>query len=251
MSEKFLVAGATGAIGRRIVHYAAQDPRVATVTALVRGAEKSPEFYGLEPGSDSAMKVTHLKVDYATVKDTELPAHTVGASGLGVYTHGVSSQEDFFNKEHAPNMDVATAAAKAGVTKWAYLSGMGVYPNPGEKPWHQAMFSFVKGRVEHDLSNKVEGLKEVFSARPGGIFGRPNADRLPERLMNAPPLKWLQHTPLGVHTDDIAKAMVQSVIGGTEGVNDLPKPIGRLQVFENQDLKTMAAKYDNDGKTSE
>jgi 1-deoxy-D-xylulose 5-phosphate reductoisomerase len=54
--ERLVVFGATGAVGRRAVCVALQDPRVESVTAVMRGAAKDPAFFSTGDKQVNLMK---------------------------------------------------------------------------------------------------------------------------------------------------------------------------------------------------
>ena len=249
--HKAVVAGATGAIGRHCVYLLVRDPRVESVTALTRGNGKDASFYGLDEKNDPVSKLSHLTIDYSgdiNQQFTDAKAQfTAGLSGIGVYTADVKNEEDFRQREYEPNMNVANAAANHGVKNWGYLSGGGV--KMGEKKgWFQAMFSWVKGCIERDLS-KIEQFNYVATFRPGGILGRPDdkllsgvggwLERQVNKFDNAP--NWYGF----IHRDDISKAMVHGILTQNQN-NDKYKKDNKynIVIFENEDLKEKAKEYD-------
>lgn len=229
--QKVLVAGATGAIGRKCVQLLVRDPRVQTVTAVVRGDPKEAAFYDLSP-AEVKQKLVQVKVDFSQLPAFPPNSFTAGLSALGVYTADVDGMAEFMQREHTPNLAIAQAGGQAGAQRWAYLSGLGVKPFAPEapKPWTTPMFSYCKGRVEHDLAT-VPGFQHSVSIRPGGILGRPGEQPIVERVTNRFPS--LGKTPWFVHRDDISKAMVHGILG----------PLPAL-VLENEDIKAAAAVYD-------
>ena len=61
---RVVVAGATGAIGRHCINLLVKDPRILSVTALIREDERTAEFYGLNDKYDDMNKLKHLRIDY-------------------------------------------------------------------------------------------------------------------------------------------------------------------------------------------
>ena len=72
-----VVAGATGGVGRRVVHYLAQDPRVGSVTALTRRArDDAADLFDLSSAAHAA-KVTFRVVDFDALADSGAGAEAV------------------------------------------------------------------------------------------------------------------------------------------------------------------------------
>lgn len=222
MTEHLVVVGATGGVGRRVVHYALLEPRIASVTALIRSKPKNLSFYDISNAQEPKFK--QITFDYATMRDdSQIPSdieslgtYTCGISCLGVYTAQVTGGwEHFMAMEHAPNLAVARHLRGLGVDRYAYLSGMGAkQPSMSQsKPGVlQAMFSFVKGSTERDLASIMPSFTAV---RPGAILGRENTQSglngLFESQLNSS-LSWLKNTSYAIHCDDIAKGMIECVL---------------------------------------
>ena len=249
--HKAVVAGATGAIGRHCVYVLVRDPRVGSVTALTRAGSKDPSFYGLDESTDPITKLSHLSIDFDKDINQQFSEHnaqfTIGLSALGVYTKDVKNLDDFLNREHIPNINLAEAAIKHGVKNWGYLSGNGVKMNE-KKGMFQPMFSYVKGCVERDLSQMIE-FDYVATFRPGAIVGRP-LDRSQGGLMGffekqmAKYQDSLKNLSGFVHRDDIANAMVHSIL--TQDKNDAKYQDTNkydIVIFENEDLKIKSKQY--------
>eukprot|EP01084_Bolivina_argentea_P176501 305422_1 len=235
-SNVIVVAGATGAVGRHCVNVLVRDPRVTSVIALTRSKEKPADFYGLEEKTDDLSKLKHLIINYEEDIDKQLGDYkfTAGLSCIGVYTATVKNEADFFKREHEPNIKVAKAAALQGAKRWAYLSGMGV-KQTDSKAWNQALFSFVKGSVEKDLQT-INGIEFVNSCRPGFIAGRPGKyggfQGFVEKIGNSFPS--FLNTSYAVHRDDIATAMVYTILSDMNGP---------FLCYENEDIKQAANAY--------
>jgi len=244
MSKKIIVGGSTGAVGRYCVNLLVKDPRVETVFAVIRSEEKSFDFFGLTE-EEAKSKLKQTKVDFKTILENEDFKSTVrGSYGiiscLGVYSASVKNQEDFFKQEYEPNMSLAKFGSSLGIKKFGYLSGQGVYVSES-KGFFQPMFSWVKGSIERDLQKEMDF---VVTARPGGIGGRPNGNSFGDKLINNIP--YLMHTSLGIHRDDISKALVYSMLNETEEKDGKKeeKDSKTFLILETNDLKKVARKYD-------
>lgn len=241
MPEHLVVIGATGSVGRRVVHFAALDARVSSVTALIRSQPRDLCFYKLS--SRESDKLAQIRFDFASLKEhdpeeyktTGLGAYTCGISCLGVYTAQVTGgAQEFMELEYAPNVVMANILRVHGVQRYAYLSGMGARqpPDTQEKPaFLQAMFSYVKGRTERDLSKVMPSFTTL---RPGGILGRSETQSglsgLFEKQLNSN-LSWLAKTSYAIQCDDIAKAMLESVLQSGRG----------HEILENNEIKARAS----------
>lgn len=243
-----VIAGATGSVGRRCVYFALKHESVASVTALVRSAPvKDAAFFGLDLSNAVEKtafesKLKQKVIDYSSPEQVTAATanHSAGISCLGVYTSNVGGFEDFMNKEHTPNLALARAAAASGTKRWGYLSGQGVVqPEKSaiSPSFFQPVFAFVKGSVERDLAS-VEGFEGTTSARPGLILNRGNKFKgvLGWIESNANKMKWIESTRFAVQTDDIAKALVQSVLSSSHPI--------RNEILENEDIKRRAREFD-------
>ena len=123
MAEKLVIAGATGGVGRRCVYYAVTDSRVSSVTAIMRSSPKPAAFYGLTDSQAEFSKLKQVTVDFTNL-DASASAFagcTAGISCLGVYSSDMKDYTMFMQREHAPNMKIASLAAAGGVSAYAYL----------------------------------------------------------------------------------------------------------------------------------
>ena len=179
VKHKGVVVGATGGVGRFIVKTLALDPRVESVTAVVRKPhENLKEFYLLSDapgGEEAAGKIKEEQIDFEKISDEPtkpgiFAGHTIGFSGLAVYTGHVRSEEEFRHIEVTTNLRAAKLMKLGGVESYAYLSSESVSQDPPK--FYTPMFSRVKGEAERKLQHDV-GFKRATIARPTGIFDRP------------------------------------------------------------------------------
>lgn len=246
--HKVIVTGASGSVGRRVVYYALKHKSVDSVTALLRsGPEKDAAFFGLDLANPTDRDVFETKLKQKIVKYNApeevaeaSKGHTAGISCLGVYTADVKDLEDFMQKEYEPNLAVARAAAATGAKRWGYLSGQGVKQSDRstKKPGlFEPIFSFAKGSIERDLSS-IEGFEATTSARPGMILNRSNSygGFMGYLETHANNWKWLANSRFAVQTDDIAKALVHSVVKSDHLVLN--------EVLENEDIKRTAREFE-------
>lgn len=242
MKDRLLVIGATGSTGRRCVYFALLDPRCNSVTALTRSPPKDPSFYGFtqEHASLVKSKLHQCQVDYDNLEASrpQVEGHTAGISCLGVYSAAVKNTAEFEAREAVPNLAACKMAVQGGAKQWAYLSGAGArqpLASQTSAGYFQPMFSYVKGRIERDLG-QVEGIVQMTAVRPGAILGRqealPGYMKSMETALNGLG-PWLRQTRFGIDVDDIAKAMVASILSTGHGI----------EVLENEQIKTRAQSY--------
>ena len=224
MTDKLIVFGASGSVGRRVVYHASRDSRFS-VTAVLRSDPKQLSFYGAETGD-----IKQLRIDYNNISEQDLEGYTCGISCLGVYTSSVKDYKSFQEAEARPNVSVAEVLAKHGVTRYAYLSGSGASrPSPGQisPKLLQPMFSYVKGSTEQALAKIMPSFTAV---RPAAIIGRatPMSGMMGhvEGFMNRH-MSWCADTSVGIHVDVIALALLESVSVGGRGD----------EILENNEIK--------------
>lgn len=240
-----VIIGSTGSVGRRCVYFAVLDPRINRVTAVMRSPPKPAAFFGLMPVHQTLFesKLHQVQVDFNNLEASKaLEGHPAGISCLGIYSSEAKGWKDFMEREHKLNLRVANLAAEGGAKRWAYLSGSGAKQPPVSQlrpSFGQPMFSFVKGCTERDLGAIQKFVDEggVTVVRPAMILGRstpyPGATRYVEAFFNTKWGSWISKTSAAVHQDEIAKALVHSVV---------TQPPGN-KILENQEIKARAKDY--------
>ena len=221
-TERAVVAGATGAIGRQCIHLLVRDPRVLSVTALIRNDIKTAEFYGLDPHRDDMDKLHHLQVDYEQNVAAQLNRYSfsVGISCLGF----------------DPEMVMASACAQCGVSRWSYLSGKYVRYEVNQK--NQITSGQIRDSDVEANGDILKSFQMINTVKPGIIVGRPSRfnglfGALDDALNSvSTPLSTL---PFAVHRDDVAKSMVYAVL--YEEQRD-------RTVYNNDMIKLKATDYD-------
>jgi hypothetical protein len=104
----------------------------------------------------------------------------------------------------------------------------------------QPMFSFVKGSVERDLGGVPGFTRGVTAVRPGMILGRKGVyNEHLENFVNGRFGSWLGNTAFAVQSDDIARALVQSVVAPAAAARTAAAA-GAIEVLENNDIKERA-----------
>eukprot|EP00980_Cylindrotheca_fusiformis_P020175 scaffold7250_cov131-Cylindrotheca_fusiformis.AAC.4 len=251
--KKVVIAGATGSVGRLLVQTCLKDPRVDSVTAVVRNAisnDQAEQLWGIAATDTASQKktpskLTQVLVDFPSLdpEDAKLKERFQGAdaflSGLGLYS-GKSTETEMDLVEGQYNRKLATIVKEAGATRGAYLSGQGV-KQPSTEGRAMAMFGRVKGRAEEGLAAVFSGENQAHvSARPGAIFDRPGEPvygRLETMLGNWPFSK-LKETRFGISAPDIAKGMVQGALF------DGQSHVKGNTIWDNEDIRQAARRYE-------
>jgi len=220
-----------------------KDPRVTVVTALSRRGPVPLSNFNISEDDLDRSKLRQVRVDYGNEEalKSSIGPQDRGISCLGVYSQDVKNTAEFMELEYNPNLAVARAGQSLGAQRWAYLSGMGVYPSETQG-FFQPMFSFVKGTIEADLAKL--NFDMTMSARPGSIVGRMRHGKENDIALKGiggafesiMARMGVANTPIGIHSQDIAKAMVHRVLSDDK--------VEGLEARENQDLKKLAREYE-------
>ena len=145
-----LLAGATGLVGREILHGLLADDSVDTVHTL-----------GRRPMTPQHARHVHHVVDFAALP--ALPAADEVYLALGTTIKVAGSQEAFRAVDHDANLAVARQARAAGVTRAGLVSAMGA------DAASTLFYNRVKGETEDDL--RALGFATLVIARPSFLAG--------------------------------------------------------------------------------
>lgn len=194
---KLLIAGATGLIGARALTRALADPRVHSVTAVVRR--------GLD---DRTAKLDQRLVDFACLPP--LPPADAALCALGTTMRQAGSKQAFLAVDHDAVLAFARAARAAGVTRFAVVSSVGAKAGSGN------FYLDTKGRVEAALA--AIGFERLAMLRPSLLDGDREEFRpleqpaiLAARLLNpllAGPLRRYR----AIAAQDVADALLEAVL---------------------------------------
>ena len=214
------VAGATGLVGRALLARLAVDPRIGSITALVR----QPAALAGQPAA-----VIPLVVDYRTLADgAGLPAIDWAFCALGTTIKTAGSQAAFRAVDADAVLAFAKAARAAGATRLGVVSAMGADASAS------VFYNRVKGEVEQALAE--QGWPQLVIARPSLLLGARTAlgqasrpmESLAQRLM--PAVGWLIPRQLRpIQADAVAAALVSAVATPADGVSILLS--GELQAL--------------------
>jgi uncharacterized protein YbjT (DUF2867 family) len=158
--RKVLLAGATGLVGRSLLHGLLEDESVASIHALVR-----------RPISITHRKLTLHVTDFRSLPP--LPQLDDVFLALGTTIKVAGSQAAFRAVDFDANLAVARAARDAGATRAGLVSAMGADPRS------TIFYSRVKGELEQALAGL--GFETLVIARPSMLVGDRQALGQPER----------------------------------------------------------------------
>ncbi len=145
-----LLAGATGLVGREILHGLLADATVGAVHTL--GRRPMPLQHG---------KHVHHVVDFTALPG--LPAAHEVYLVLGTTIKVAGSEQAFRSVDHDANLAVARAARAAGATRAGLVSAMGA--DAGSS----LFYNRVKGETEDAL--RAMGFATLVIARPSFLAG--------------------------------------------------------------------------------
>ncbi len=210
-----ILAGASGLVGREILHGLLADKAVAAVHTL-----------GRRPLAQQHAKHLHHVVDFAAL--TALPpAHEVYLA-LGTTIKVAGSQAAFRAVDHDANLAVARQALAAGATRAGLVSAMGADARSS------LFYNRVKGETEDDMHSL--GFATLAIARPSFLAGDRESLGQPVRSGEGLALRvsqWLKPLiPANYRSVDVRKvaaALLQLVPAGRTGTQVVPS--GELQRF--------------------
>ena len=172
-SPRVAVAGATGLIGRALLHTLRADPGVGKVYAVLRSGSRS---------GDLPAGVKALKLDYAALSagspsksasDT-LPPLEWALCALGTTIKQAGSEAAFRAVDVDAVLAFARAAKAAGAKRFGVVSALGA--NAKSK----VFYNRCKGEMEAALAEI--GFEQLIFARPSLLLGDRNALGQPTRI---------------------------------------------------------------------
>jgi uncharacterized protein YbjT (DUF2867 family) len=218
--RNLVIVGATGMVGGYVLRYALEDTAVARVTAIGRR----------KLGLSHAKLKEVLHQDFADCSPLAEALSGQGAAVfcLGVYTGAVSdAQLRTITVDYTVEFARVFHGSSPGAT-FSFLSGSGADPTGRSR----IPFARYKGEAENALLEA--GFPHVYLFRPAYIYPvEPRKEpNFSYRLFRAiyPAFRLLFPNQV-IRADDLARAMVDVAVHGTE---ERQGP-----VFENRDIRTM------------
>lgn len=203
---KLLMVGATGVVGREVLTQALADPRVGSVTALVRRA--------LPPHA----RLTTVSADYERL-DANAPWWKADAviCTLGTTLSRAGSRAAFHRVDHDYPLMVARLAHAHGTRVYVLNSAVGA----DASSWF--FYNRVKGELEAGL--RQIGFDALALVRPGLIDGERTESRPGEQIALVAlrfagrllPRRWRPNP-----ASHIARALLDAALVPREGVTVIP-----------------------------
>lgn len=207
MTQRALIAGATGLVGRELLARLLADARYARVQVLAR-----------RPLDIADPKLTVQVVDFERLDDVRV-AFAVDHvfCCLGTTLRQAGSREAFRRVDYDYVLDLAQRAAGAGVAHFLWISAVGAQPRSA------AFYSRVKGELEFAVSRLP--LRRWTAVRPSLLLGDRAERRVGEALVAAAlaPLSRLMRGPLRRYRPIAAAEVAAAMIALA---NDEPAPTG-------------------------
>jgi uncharacterized protein YbjT (DUF2867 family) len=222
--NRLLLVGATGMVGGYALRYALEHPAVKSATAIVR----------------RKLDISHPKLNQVVHRDfadcSALAEALSGQDGavfcLGAYTGAVSDAElRTITVDYSIEFARVLHASSPG-TAFSFLSGSGADPTGRSR----MPFARYKGEAEKALL--AVGFSRLYLFRPAYIYPvEPRKEpNFSYRLLRAiyPAFQLLFPNQV-IRADDLARAMVEVAVRGTE---EREGP-----VFENRDIRAMVKSF--------
>ena len=205
-----LLAGATGLVGRALLHTLLDSPRYALVHALLRRAA---------PSLATSEKLTLHSVDFNALPPV-MPAVDDVYIALGTTIKAAGSEAAFRHVDFDAVVNTARAAREAGATNLAVVSGLGANAKS------RVFYNRVKGETQDAVSRL--GYTSVVIAQPSLLVGDRAALGQPPRAGEEWTMRMLRPVmpvlPSGVRPIDaavVARALVQATLAARPGVHIL------------------------------
>jgi len=218
--KQIVIAGATGMVGGYALRYALDHPAIGRVTAIGRRT--------LGISHPKLQEVMHRDFSDCSALKEPLSGQDAAIFCLGAYTGAVPDAElRKVTVDHAIEFARAVHGCSPAAA-FSFLSGMGADPTGRSR----AAFARYKGEVEKWLL--AAGFPHVYIFRPAYIYPvEPRKEpNLGYRVLRAiyPAFRVLFPSQV-IRADDLARAMVDVCVRGTEG--------RASTVFENRDIQAI------------
>jgi len=204
MKQRALLAGATGLVGRNVLHLLSKDSMIAEVRALTRRSLLS---------EDKSPVVKELITDFDKLQEHPewFEVDTVFCA-LGTTIAKAKTQTAFRQVDFDYPLTIAKLARAQGARHFLLVSAIGASPRS------RFFYNRIKGELEEAIL--TVGYPSVTIARPSMLLGDRQEYRLGEHI--AKKITWLFPSFLaGVQASQVASALVQSAHRTAAGVTIL------------------------------
>jgi uncharacterized protein YbjT (DUF2867 family) len=217
--KRLVIVGATGMVGGYALRYALEDTSAGSVTAIVRRK--------LGISHPKLQEVLHRDFADCSALSDKLAGQDAAVFCLGTYTGAVSDAElRTITVGYTVEFARVLRSSSPGAA-FSFLSGSGADPTGRSR----MAFTRYKGEAENALL--TAGFPCVYLFRPAYIYPvEPRKEpNLTYRLLRAiyPAFQLLFPNQV-IRADDLARAMVDVAVQGTESGG---------RVFENRDIRAM------------
>lgn len=217
-SKTALIAGATGLVGKKLLHKLLQNDNYARVISVVRREMPS-----------NHPKLEQLVVDFDKLEEVApgLVADEFYCC-LGTTMKKAGSKENFAKVDYLYPVNLASIAEKNKCKKYLLISAMGADKDS------IIFYNKVKGEVEEDISKK--NIESIYIFRPSLLLGNREEERLGEIVASKiyKPLSFMLKGPLEklkpIHAKEVASGMV----------NVAQKDLKGVHIFKSEEIKTLA-----------
>ncbi|CAN5448746.1 oxidoreductase [soil metagenome] len=217
-SNTALIAGATGLVGKKLLHRLLQNDNYNKVISLVRSEEPS-----------NHPKLEQMIVDFDKLEEVAL---NLAADDyfccLGTTMKKAGSKENFAKVDYLYPVNLASIAEKNKCKKYLLVSAMGA-----DK---KSLFFYnkVKGEVEEDISKK--NIESIYIFRPSLLLGNREEERMGEKIATNiyKPLSFMLYGPLAKYKPIQAKEVATGM------VNMAQKDLKGVHIFQSEEIKSFA-----------
>ena len=202
--QRVLLAGATGLVGRNILHLLSKDSTIGEIRALTRRSL---------PSEDKCPVVKELITDFEKLNEhPEWFEVDIVFCALGTTISKAKTQAAFRRVDFDYPLSIAKAARAKGARHLLLVSAIGANPRS------RFFYNRIKGELEDAILTL--GYPSVTIARPSFLLGNRQEYRLGEHI--AKKITWLFPSFLaGVEASQVASALVQAAHQPTVGVTIL------------------------------
>ncbi|MDT0200849.1 NAD(P)H-binding protein [Nocardioides sp. AE5] len=199
-----LIAGATGAVGSRVLEMALADPRLERVVAPTR-----------RPLTTTTPELINPVVDFADLDPTdEWWQVDAVVCALGTTRKEAGTAAAFRHVDHALPVRIGELTRAAGATAYGLVSSVGADATS------RNLYLRTKGEAESDLA--ALGFDSLTIVRPSALLGGRRTrtttlgDRLGEASRHVAPLLPARVRP--VHVDQVAAALLEAIARPRPGI---------------------------------